>query len=213
MLRRYLEASLLMADAARRLLREQGIERAVFNHGLYVPQGVLGEVCRGMDIPIANWNPAYRTSCFIFSHGDTYHHTLMAEPTSAWEDMPWTEAMEAEIMAYLKSRWSGTRDWIWFHENRTKIRLVRQRDRPRPEQADHRPAHQRHVGRPAPLPHQRVPQHAGLGAPDHRILQFRPDLQLVIRVHPAEIRGTARSRQPLVDEITKHSPSCRRTSS
>jgi hypothetical protein len=34
----------------------------------------------------------------------------------------------------------------------------------------------------------------------------RPDLQLLIRVHPAEIRGTATSRQPLVPEIEKAFP-------
>jgi len=25
-------------------------------------------------------------------------------------------AMEIEILDYLKSRWHGTQDWIWFHE-------------------------------------------------------------------------------------------------
>jgi len=24
--------------------------------------------------------------------------------------------MEIEILDYLKSRWHGTQDWIWFHE-------------------------------------------------------------------------------------------------
>ena len=33
-------------------------------------------------IRVVNWNPAYRKQSFIFSHGDTYHHTLMDEPTS-----------------------------------------------------------------------------------------------------------------------------------
>jgi hypothetical protein len=34
----------------------------------------------------------------------------------------------------------------------------------------------------------------------------RPELQLLIRVHPAEIRGTLPSRQPLVDEIKRIFP-------
>lgn len=206
-LRRYLEASLLTVFAARRLIREQGIERAAFNHGLYVPQGVLGEVCRGLGIPVANWNPAYRTSCFIFSHGDTYHHTLMAEPTSAWEDMPWTPEMEEEILGYLKSRWSGTRDWIWFHE------------KPDEDFA----AYAREVGLDLDKPIigllTNVMWDAQLHYPTNAfpnmlswVLQTieyfksRPDLQLVIRVHPAEIRGTSRSRQPLVPEIEQAFP-------
>ncbi len=206
-LRRYLEASVLMADAARRLIREQGIERAVFNHGLYVPQGVLGEVCRGLGLPIANWNPAYRTSCFIFSHRDTYHHTLLDEPTSAWEDMPWTEAMEAEIMAYLKSRWSGTRDWIWFHE--------------KPDEDFAAYAAQVGLDLQKPIiglltnvmwdaqlhyPTNAFPNMLAWVLQTIEYFRSRPDLQLVIRVHPAEIRGTARSRQPLVPEIEKAFP-------
>ena len=46
-----------------------------------------------------------------------------------------------------------------------------------------------------------------------RYFASRPDLQLLIRVHPAEIRGTARSRQPLVPEIERPSHSCRPTCS
>ena len=206
-LRRYLEASLLMTTASTRLLQREGIEIAAFNHGLYVPQGVLGEVCRSLDVRVANWNPAYRTSCFIFSHGDTYHHTLMSEPTEAWDTMAWTEEMEAEIVAYLKSRWSGARDWIWFH------------DEPDEDFA----AYAREVGldlnRPMVALLTNVMWDAQLHYPAnafpsmlHWVLQTieyfkgRPDLQLVIRVHPAEIRGTATSRQPLVPEIEKAFP-------
>ncbi len=34
----------------------------------------------------------------------------------------------------------------------------------------------------------------------------RPDLQLLLRIHPAEVRGTSRSRQPLLAEIEKRFP-------
>ena len=67
-------------------------------------------------MPLVTWNVAYRKSCFIFSHDDTYHHTMLTEPTGGWEDMAWGPAQEKEIMDYLASRLTGTRDWIWFHE-------------------------------------------------------------------------------------------------
>jgi hypothetical protein len=206
-LRRYLEASLLTATASARLIQREGIQIAAFNHGLYIPQGVIGEVCRSFDTRVVNWNPAYRTSCFIFSHGDTYHHTLMAEPTDSWENMPWTPAMEVQILTYLKSRWSGSRDWIWFH------------DEPDEDFA----AYAREVGldlkKPMVALLTNVMWDAQLHYPANAfpsmlawVLQTidyfksRTDLQLVIRVHPAEIRGTAASRQPLVPEIEKAFP-------
>ena len=45
-LRRYLEASLVSVSGYRRLFSERKFDAAVFHHGLYVPQGQVGEVCR-----------------------------------------------------------------------------------------------------------------------------------------------------------------------
>ena len=163
-LRRYLEASLLMAAASTRLIQREGIEIAAFNHGLYVPQGVLGEVCRGLGVRVANWNPAYRTSCFIFSHGDTYHHTLMAEPTEAWETYaldpghggPDPGVSQEPLVRHPRL------DLVPRRAGRG-LRGVRPRGRDGPQEADRRAAHERDVGRPAPLPGQRLPEHARLG--------------------------------------------------
>ena len=81
-LRRYLEAALLTACATRRLLRALHFTSAVFTHGIYVPWGIVGEVARQEGVHVSTWNVAYRKRRFIFSHDDTYHHTLMTEPRS-----------------------------------------------------------------------------------------------------------------------------------
>ena len=85
-LRRYLESALLTTFATRRLIRAVGFSSAVFTHGIYVPWGLIGEVARQERVKVSTWNVAYRKRRFIFSHDDTYHHTLMSEPTSQWED-------------------------------------------------------------------------------------------------------------------------------
>ena len=84
-LRRYLEASILSAQAIERLFSLNRYDVACFHHGLYVPQGVVGQVCRRRSVRVVNWFVAYRRNSFIFSHDDTYHHTLMSEPTDVWE--------------------------------------------------------------------------------------------------------------------------------
>ena len=206
-LRRYLEASILSAGAYRRLLAAQTYDVAVFHHGLYVPQGQVGEVCRQQGVRVVNWVVAYRNNSFIFSHDETYHHTLMSEADSDWEGMAWGDRQRTEIIAYLKSRWTGGRDWIGFHE------------KPDEDAGAFIRACGLDPTRPIIGMLSNVVWDAQLHYPANafvdlidwtaRTIEYfaaRPDLQLLLRVHPAEIRGTSRSRQPLADEIARRFP-------
>lgn len=207
-LRRYFEASLASVSAYRRLFAAQAYDVAVFHHGLYVPQGAVGEVARDLGVRVVNWVTAYRASCFIFSHGDTYHHTLMQEPTAEWRDMRWGARQRMEIDAYLDSRRHGNRDWIGFHE------------RPTEDMDTYARAAGLDLTRPIVGMLTNVVWDAQLHYPSNafasqtewvaetiRHFAGRPDLQLMIRIHPAEIRGTLRSRQPMLGEIAKRFPS------
>ncbi len=117
-LRRYLESALLTAAVTRRLCREVGFTSAVFTHGIYVPWGIVGDAARREGVRVSTWNVAYRKRRFIFSHDDTYHHTLMTEPREHWEHLELTAAQERELMQYLASRREGLFDWIVFHRPR-----------------------------------------------------------------------------------------------
>ncbi len=88
----------------RNLLKNNSYDVCVLNHGIYVPQGLISEVCRALGVRVVTWNPAYRRECFIFSHETTYHHTLMSESTTVWENMDWNDDIEADLMQYLHSR-------------------------------------------------------------------------------------------------------------
>jgi hypothetical protein len=206
-LRRYFEAALLTSFATRALLRQVPYEVAVFNHGIYVPQGLIGECCRHAGVRVVNWNPAYRKQCFIFSHGDTYHHTLMSEPTESWERMPWSQRLEKGLLQYLESRWYGTQDWIWFHDRPTADleRIGREigADFSKPcvglltnvmwDAQLHYPANA-------------FPNMLEWVVSTIQWFAHRPDLQLIIRVHPAELRGSLVSRQPIAAEIRNRFP-------
>ena len=206
-LRRYFHASLLTTYLTRRLLKTYNFTTACFHHGIYVPQGLIGEVARQSQTRVVNWCVAYRKQCFIFSHEDTYHHTLLTEPTANWENIPWNPQLEGEIVNYLKSRWQGTRDWIWFHEQ--------------PEEELSKIAQE--VGFDPSRPcigmltnvmwdaqlHYRAnafPNMLEWVVQTIRYFAQRPELQLIVRVHPAEIRGTLPSRQPIVAEIKRVFP-------
>ena len=206
-LRRYLESALLTAFATRRLFRGVGFTSTVLTHGIYVPWGILGEVARQEGVHVSTWNVAYRKRRFIFSHDDTYHHTLMTEPRHHWEHAPLSPSQDRELTKYLASRREGLFDWIVFHRAR----------RQDPQDIARRigldPA------KPAIGLLTNVTWDAQLHYPANafpnivewlvQTVQYfatRPDLQLLIRVHPAEISGFPPSRQPILDELRKHVP-------
>jgi hypothetical protein len=206
-LRRYLEAALLTAYATRRLLRTVGFTSAVFTHGIYVPWGIGSEIARQERVHVSTWNVAYRKRRFIFSHDDTYHHTLMTEPREVWQDVELSAPQERELMKYLESRREGLFDWIVFH---------------RPTRQD--PAEiAKRIGidpsRPVIGLLTNVSWDAQLHYPANafpNMLEWlvqtceyfarRPDLQLLVRVHPAEISGFPPSRQPILNELRKRIP-------
>ncbi|MCW5622449.1 MAG: capsule biosynthesis protein [Burkholderiales bacterium] len=206
-LRRYLEAALLTYYATRRLLTAERWDAIVLNHGIYVPQGIIAETARQRGVRVVTWHPAYRRGCFIFSHHETYHHSLRTEPTAQWEDIAWDDAHRNEIEDYLRSRWVGDGDWIRFHSN----------PQLQPE------AIRREIGidlsRPTIGLLTNVAWDAQLHYPANafadmlewlietiRYFQTRPSLQLLVRIHPAELTGTLPSRQPALDEIRKAFP-------
>src|SRR5688572_5502038 len=207
-LRRYLESAVLTAVATRRLLRAVGFSSAVFTHGIYVPWGILGEVARQERVPVSTWNVAYRKRRFIFSHDDTYHHTLMTEPRDHWEGRELTATQDRELTKYLASRRAGLFDWIVFHRARRQdaeeiaARIGLDRSRPA-------------IGLLTNVTWDAQLHYPANAFPD--IVEWlvqtceyfatRSDLQLIIRVHPAEISGFPPSRQPILEELRKRLPS------
>jgi len=203
-LRRYLEAALLTAFASRRLLRAKSFSAAVLTHGIYVPWGIVGEVARREGVHVVTWNVAYRKRRFIFSHDDTYHHTLMTEPREHWEQRELSPAQDRELTKYLSSRRDGLFDWIVFHRpKRQDPEEIAQRiglDRSKPvvglltnvtwDAQLHYPANA-------------FPTMLEWLVQTCEYFATRPDLQLLIRVHPAEISGFPPSRQPVLPELRK----------
>lgn len=203
-LRSYLKSAILTSIVLKNILTENAYDVACFHHGIYVPQGIIGEVCRKMGVRVVTWNPAYRKNTFIFSHHDTYHHTMISEPISTWLSMTWNDAKRNKITNYLKSRRKGSNDWIWFHdkpiEDKNTIRNMLQLDDSKPVLGLFT-----NVFWDAQLHYESNAFVNMLEWVIETIKYFisRTDIQLVVRIHPAEIRGQIPSRQLLEDEINK----------
>ena len=205
--RRYLQSAMLTALATRTLLRALRFSSTVVTHGIYIPWGIIAEVSRQEKVRVSTWNVAYRKRRFIFSHDDTYHHTLLHEPAEHWEHLQLSAEQEGELMRYLHSRREGLFDWIVFHRPSKQ----EPQDIARTVGVD--------PGRPVIGLLTNVSWDAQLHYPANafpNMLEWlvqtceyfasRPDLQLLIRVHPAEISGFPPSRQPILAELAQRVP-------
>lgn len=201
-LTRYHKAADITAQVMAGVIRDWKPDMAVFHHGIYVPQGVVGSVLRAAGIRVVNWGPAYRKGTVLFSHGDSYHHTMVEENPAQWSGMTWSDTEEARVMSYLQSRWTGGNDWINFQENAEqdtsaiKERLSLDFSRPVIGLLTN-------VIWDAQLHFRQSAYSSMLDWLFATIEYFikRPDMQLVIRIHPAEVLGTVPSRQRAANEI------------
>lgn len=207
-LRVYLEAGLRTIGGVRRLMQQRKYDILVINHGIYIPQGMIAEMARAMGVRVVTYNPAYRKHSFVFSHNESYHFTMLDEPTEQWTGLEMTPELTRDIRAYLWSRRSGANDWIWFHdapkEDIAPVLSELGCDPAKPYVAlltsvvwDAQ-LHYKANAFPTMLDWL-IQTVAHWGKRDD-------DLQLVIRVHPAEVRGGVPSRQLAAEELKKAFP-------
>jgi hypothetical protein len=207
-LRRYLEAALLTSAVTNNLLNTQQFDAVCLNHALYVPQGIVAAVARARGSRVVAWNVAYRKRSFIFSHDETYHHALMTEPVREWEHMAWSAEHERELREYLTSRRRSGRDWIAFQDKNPDEDLESILKTIGISSAKPVIGLLTNVAWDAQLhyPANAFPDMLDWVTKTIRYFASRPDLQLVIRVHPAEVSGGIRSRQPVVEEVKRAFP-------
>ncbi|WP_441280318.1 capsular biosynthesis protein [Tardiphaga sp. 862_B3_N1_1] len=206
--RRYFEAALLTYFACRALFGEDSFDVVVLNHGIYVPQGLVAEAARKFGVRIITWHPAYRRGCFIFNHDETYHHGLLNEPVEQWENITWHAGHRSQIETYLRSRWVGKQDWVKFHHDpELDIDAISREtgvDFSRPTIGL-----LTNVVWDAQL-HYRANAFPGMIDWLLKTIAYfatRPQLQLLIRIHPAELTGNVPSRQLAIDEVSRAFPS------
>ncbi len=201
-LRQYLRAGALAATASDNLPAAFDYDVLVAHHGIYIPQGIWVAAAHKAGRRVVTWNPGYRTGSFVLSQEDTYHRTMISEPTSLWENETLGEAERAELHDYLRKRRSGTADWISFGsgkggENKSVLGGLGL------DTAKPTVALLTSVMWDAQLHYESNAFPSQLAWLDATIAHFlaRDDLNLVIRVHPAEITGFIPSEQRVADHI------------
>jgi hypothetical protein len=207
--RRQLLSTIVMVDRFSRCLDALQPEKVVLVHGVYLTHGTAAEICRKRGIDVIVYGVPYRKGTIWLSHDETYHRSLVSEPTARWEGLQLTDDMIEILNDYLASKTAGGRDNVNYHPNPI-------------------------VGRKAIVDQLGIdPQKPVISLFTNVIwdaqiyyrynafedifdwlystIEYfgsasRQPLQLVIRIHPAETKGGLTTRQPLMPELRKRFP-------
>lgn len=200
--REFLVTALMMAEVSRRIIDEYQPDALVISHGIYVTWGVMAEYARLAGVRVTVWGYGYRRGSVLVSQGETYHKDLLEEPHENWRDRPFSDARREEVSAYLQSRVNGGLDWISYapdpEVDRERIAETLSIDPDKPL-----------IGLFTNLCWDAAVLFKGAAFPDMhawlietvRWAFAKPEVQLVIRCHPAEVRRRSQTREKAAEVV------------
>jgi hypothetical protein len=210
--RRYVMSGVMHVLSMRRALEAHRPEKVVLVHGLYLTHGIASRVAKAMGLPVVVMGSGgIRKDTVVLCHGQTYHHQLIDEDNRVWEDADLTEPQKATTLRYaLEKRTNGAAvDYVTYHPNpknahdeiRGELALPATDDRPIVSFFTN-------VCWDAQILYKSnvyedifawVRNSIAIVARNPRIIG-------VIRIHPAETKGSMKTQQPMADEIQKWFP-------
>jgi hypothetical protein len=207
-LARQLIGSIVAVDATDQILDLYKPRRIALTHGIYVDHGTIAETARRRGIPVVVFVRPYRKATVMLCHQDTYHRALVSEPTALWENRVLSPADRERLLQYVDSRRHGSMDSVTYHPNPIEG-VARILDELKLDPRKPTVTAFTNVMWDAQL------YHASNAFPNMlewifetiRYFARKPGIQLVVRVHPAEVKATKRSEQPVADEIQREFPS------
>jgi len=190
----YLKSSQIVNGEVSEIFTKNQFDLMIAHHGIYVPQGNMVAVAKEYQVPVITWVQGYRKQSFLLGIGDTYHKSLLTESYDV-DDLRSDE--KKEIKEYLDSRDIGERDWIKFssvsRNNPINIELGRNKTKVLLLTNVSWDAQLHYSSRVFPDMHAWI---------DETIKWFMTNshLDLIIRIHPAEVTGKIKAR----DQILKY---------
>jgi hypothetical protein len=202
-LRQYFLSALIVKDSISNLLDKFNYDTVVIDHGMYIPQGIVAEVARKKGCKVKVIWVGYRRNTLMIVDDITYHKSLLTENLSNWKNLELDSEKKDKIIKYLNDRDSGKQDWEKFNKDPIQEIDILKRNK----KLDNRPiiSLMTNVIWDAQL---KFDQNIFTNQLEWifktvKYFEKRNDLQLVIRVHPAEVRPDMPASQKIIDELNK----------
>ena len=172
-------------------------------NGLFLFEAIVWELCKQRSIPVVTYERGFILDSFVFARDEPAGLTNLDRAWPRWADRELTGDESRELDAYLEDR-------LWGR--RTADRYLARREFRRAHGQTHRVERtapdQPRVGLGCHRSGSRISSIVDWITSTIRIFAARPSDELVVRVHPAEIKLPGReSRQSMEDSIRAQLPS------
>jgi hypothetical protein len=203
-LRKYFKSAILTKIAFNKALNLKKYDCVIVDHGLYIPQGIITEVAKNKGVSTKVMWQGYKENSLLLSDGVTYHKSLITESEKDWKQYNFTDSKREKILKYLEERNSGLTDWFSFNKQPDmdweKFKIENKINKKNIYTL------MTNVIWDAQLKFEQniFKDQMEWILTTLEYFKNKKDCNLIIRVHPAEIRGDVPSDQKIEDEIYKN---------
>ena len=210
LVKRYLLSGVLLARLTERAFREVNPNKIMLIHGIYLTHGIPVKVAHKLGIPIVViGGGGIRRDTALLCHHETYHRNLVTEPNTLWENNVLSDEQKKIVIEYAeKKRTAGSGvDYLNYHPNPIEdtehIYQSLALDRSKPIISAFT-----NVIWDAQIFYGTVAFEDIFDWIFTSIEVFgkNNNVNFVIRIHPAEVKGVAPTRQPMLAEIERRFP-------
>ena len=201
---KYLISGIILIKALMRLFKATKPNSVCMVHGIYLEHGIATDLAKSIGIDVFVWGVPYRKDTIQISKNDTYHREIMEEPNEVWMNNSLSDFEKNRLEKYTSSKLIGGRDNVNYHPNpildQAKImsQLGLVSDKPIVSLFtnvlwDAQIFYSSNI-------------FDGLLDWIFESIKFsiENNIQLAVRIHPAESKGGFTTRQPIAKEILDH---------
>lgn len=203
-LRKYFKSAILTKVAFSKAINLKKYDCVIVDHGLYIPQGIITEVAKNKGVSTKVMWQGYKENSLLLSDGVTYHKSLITESEKDWKQYNFTNSKREKILKYLEERNLGLTDWFSFNKQPDmdweKFKIDNEINKKNIFTL------MTNVIWDAQLKFEQniFKDQMEWILTTLEYFKNKNDCNLIIRVHPAEIRGDVPSAQKIEDEINKN---------
>lgn len=205
-LRNFIVSSLITKKSIENLLSQKKIYKVFLHHAIYVPQGIIAEVAKKKGIDYTSWVQAYKNKSLEIAKNNNWASRNIFETNTPWINSDLEKKSELNLLDYFENKKKfKSNDWLSFNSKKRndfvlefikKFKLI---DKSKNVCIYTNLIWDAQIIYPNPI----FKNMMDWVYSTVEYFSNRPDLNLIIRVHPGEIKSGYISKERVYHSLKK----------